>query len=68
MYENTRARPSADLLERLREGKRQWRCNMAARPIEEKIAILLEMQKRLYPILCQRGRPRPWERPWEITP
>jgi hypothetical protein len=63
-----RPRPSPDLLQRLRDGKQQWRQDMASRTIKEKVALLLEMQKRLYPVLSQRRHLRPWERPWEITP
>ena len=63
-----RARPAAELLENQRQAKARWRREMAARPLREKIALLLEMQRRLYPILQQRRTLQWWERPWDIEP
>jgi hypothetical protein len=40
----------------------------AARPLKEKIATLLAMQRRLLPVLRSRRVLREWERPWEIEP
>ncbi len=40
----------------------------AARPLREKIAALLGMQRQLLPVISRRRTLRPWERPWEIEP
>jgi hypothetical protein len=48
--------------------KARWRRAMAQRPFRETIAIVLEMQKRLYPVLRQRRPLQWWERPWDIEP
>jgi hypothetical protein len=40
----------------------------AARPLRDKVAALLEMQRRLLPILRKRRPLQSWERPWEIEP
>lgn len=62
------ARPSRELLDRQRKAKARWRKKMAARPFREKVALVLEMQRRLHPILAQRRALRWWELPWEIEP
>jgi hypothetical protein len=41
---------------------------MVKKPFRERIALLLEMQKRRYPVLRQRRAPRWWERPWKLEP
>jgi hypothetical protein len=48
--------------------KARWRREMAARPLREKLRLLLEMQRRLHPILRQRRALQWWEQPWEIEP
>lgn len=58
-----RARPSPQLLRAQRESKQLWRQQVSKLPFEEKIALVVEMQRRLYPILQERGRLRPWEQP-----
>lgn len=63
-----KARPSHELIERQRVAKERWRREMASRPFREKLAILLEMQKRLLPVLAQRRKLHWWERPWPIDP
>lgn len=50
------------------QAKARWRRDMASRPFREKVGLVLEMQKRLYPILSRRRSMRWWERPWEIEP
>ncbi len=63
-----RARPAKELLDAQVRAKARWRRDMAQRPFREKIAIVLEMQKRLYPVLRQRRSLQWWERPWDIEP
>jgi hypothetical protein len=63
-----RARPSEELLTRQREAKARWRHELARRPFREKVAIMLEMQKRLYPVLQNRQPMQWWQRPWNIDP
>jgi hypothetical protein len=40
----------------------------AQRPLKEKIATLLAMQRQLLPVIAARRPLREWERPWEIDP
>ena len=41
--------------------KKRFRARMAALPIEEKVRIVVAMQRRLVPIYAARGiRVRPW--------
>lgn len=61
-----RARPSDALLTRQREAKDQWRRQIASLPFGDKIRMVLEMQRRLYPILKERRPLQWWERPWEL--
>lgn len=64
--ERRRARPSRQQLEAQVQAEARWRREMAARPWREKIGLLLEMQRRLYPIIRQRRAMQWWESPWEI--
>jgi len=64
----SRGRPSEELLSRQRAAKARWRSMVARQPFREKVAIVLDMQKRLYPILRGRRSMRWWERPWDIEP
>lgn len=48
--------------------KREWHREQTRVPLEEKVRILLKMQREDYPLLASRGRLRAWERPWEIEP
>lgn len=61
-----RARPTKQMLDAQARAKIAWRQEMARRPFREKLALVLEMQRRLYPILSQRRTLRSWERPWNI--
>ncbi len=68
MESRSRPRPSPELIEGQREAKVLWHRRRAQLPIREKIRLLLDMQRNVYPIICQRREPRPWERPWIIDP
>ena len=61
-------RPAQDLIDRQRKAKARWRREMAARPFREKVALVLELQRQLHPVLAQRRALHWWERPWEIEP
>jgi hypothetical protein len=61
-----RARPSGSLITAQRQGKSEWRCTMVAQPFKEKLRLLLEMQRRLYPIIAARRSLQSWQRPWPI--
>jgi predicted GTPase len=68
MPDRPRARPSPELVAAQWRAKAAWHQQQAQRPVTEKISLLLEMQRQLHPILCQRRPPRAWERPWDIEP
>ncbi len=53
-----------DLLER----KRAWHRAQAAAPLQEKVRVLLELQRQDLPLIARRRPLRPWERPWDVTP
>ena len=53
-----------DLLER----KRVWHKEQAAAPLQEKVRILLELQRQDLPLIARHRPLRPWERPWDVTP
>ncbi len=54
----------ASLLER----KRAWHREQAKAPLQEKVRILLELQRQDLPLIARRRPLRPWERPWDVTP
>ena len=56
------------IMRRLFEAKAEWHRAQARLPIQEKVRILLELQRQDLPLI-ERQRPlRAWERPWDITP
>jgi hypothetical protein len=63
-----RARPSPELLARLRAGKALLRERRAALPLPEKVAQLLLLQRLQFPLIRNQRPLRSWERPWEIQP
>jgi hypothetical protein len=63
-----RARPSADLIARLRQGKADLRRERERLSLPEKVRQVIELQKAVYPLIAQRRELEPWERPWEIEP
>ena len=68
MTARPRARPTAELLDRLRRGKAELRARRAEMSLKEKVAIVLKLQ-RVYLPLLKRHRPlAPWERPWDVKP
>lgn len=63
-----RARPSAELLQRLRAGKLALRQRRIALPLREKVRQLLELQRVQFPLLAKQRPLRSWERPWDVQP
>ena len=53
-----------DLLKR----KRRWHREQSKAPLQEKVRILLELQRQDLPLLARQRPLRPWERPWDVTP
>ena len=52
----------------LLERKRAWHRALAAAPLQEKVRVLLELQRQDLPLIARRRPLRPWERPWDVTP
>ena len=48
--------------------KRDWHRQQAQQPLEEKVRILLELQRQELPLLARQRPLRSWERPWDVTP
>ncbi len=63
-----RSRPTPELLEQLRAGKRDLHAAQRELSLPEKIEQLLALQRIDYEIRSKRGDLRAWERPWEIKP
>ena len=63
-----RARPSPELLARLRAGKAALREQRIALPLPEKVRQLLQLQHIQVALLAQQRPLRPWERPWDVEP
>jgi hypothetical protein len=61
-------RPSAELLERLREGKAQLRARRCNLSLPEKVEAVIELQRACLPLLARQRPLRPWERVWELEP
>jgi hypothetical protein len=63
----TRSRPSAELIARLRQGKAELRRERERLPLREKVRLVLELQRFQFPLLARQRPLEPWERPWETT-
>lgn len=64
-----RPRPTPELLERLRAGKRELHAEQRDLSLPEKLEQLLALQRIDYEIRRARGGElQPWERPWDIEP
>ncbi len=60
--------PSADLVERLWQGKAALHRRHAGLPLREKVRLVIELQRMVLPLIARRRALRSWERPWEIEP
>jgi hypothetical protein len=68
MTTRRRARPSPELLSRLRQGKADLHARHAALSLKEKVAIVLELQRICLPLIQKRRPLAPWEHPWDVEP
>ncbi|HVF09914.1 MAG TPA: hypothetical protein VNA16_03880 [Abditibacteriaceae bacterium] len=53
---------------RIYAAKREWHRRQAQLPVKEKMRIMLEMQKRVLPLLARQRTLHWWEKPWDIEP
>ena len=63
-----RPRVPAEEMEAIFASKREWHRRQAQRPVKEKVRILLELQRQVYPLLQRQRQLQWWEKPWEIEP
>ena len=63
-----RARPSSDLVAKLRAGKSELRRDRERLPLPEKVRLVIELQRVVYPLIARRRALEAWERPWEVEP
>jgi hypothetical protein len=61
----SRPRPSPELLERLREGKRRLRENARSMSLEEKVQRVIELQRIVLPAIARRRPLRSHEVAWD---
>jgi len=59
---------ASELRERAFAEKRAWHIAEASKSPVEKVAILLQLQREILPILRSRRPLAPHERPWTIRP
>jgi hypothetical protein len=64
----TTSRPSAELLERLRQGKAELHKQHANLSLPEKVRLVMELQRAVLPLIARQRALRSWEQPWEIEP
>ena len=62
------ARPTPELLARLRAGKAALREHRRSLTLPERVQQVLDLQKIHYPLIARRRALQWWERPWEIEP
>ena len=48
--------------------KREWHRRQGQLPLQEKVRILLELQRQELHLLARQRPLRTWERPWDIMP
>lgn len=68
MTRRPRARPTAELLDRVRRGKAELRARRTAMSLKEKVAVVLELQRLYLPLLERHWPLASWERPWNVEP
>ena len=57
-----------DEVRNLLERKRAWHRARAKAPLQEKVRVLLELQRQDLPLIARQRPLRLWERPWDVTP
>ena len=60
--------PPAEEVANLLARKRAWHRAQATAPLQDKVRILLELQRQDLPLIARQRPLRPWERPWDINP
>ena len=63
-----RARPTPELMSRLRQAKADLHSRRRQMSLKEKVAMVLELQRIYLPLLKRRRPLLSWERPWDIEP
>ena len=63
-----RPRPTEAMIAALFNSKVEWHRKQARLPIQEKVRILLELQRQDYPLIRRHRQMEWWERPWVIDP
>ena len=53
---------------RMYAAKREWHRHQAQLPVKEKMRLMLEMQKRVLPLIARQRPLHWWEKPWDIEP
>lgn len=61
----TPPRPSEELLERLREGKRDLHASARALSLPDKVRRVIELQRIVLPQIARRRALRSWEFVWD---
>jgi hypothetical protein len=64
----THSRPSPEMLDRLREDKRQLHAAARALSLEEKVARVIELQRIVLPLIARRRPLKPHEFVWGERP
>ena len=63
-----RARPTPELMSRLRQAKAELHTRQRQMSLKEKVAMVLELQRIYLPLLERRRPLAPWEHPWDVEP
>jgi hypothetical protein len=53
---------------KLRAGKSELRRNRERLPLPEKVRLVIELQRIVYPLIARRRVLETWERPWAVEP
>lgn len=53
---------------RVHASKEKWHEEQAHLPYQEKVRLLLQMQRAVLPIIAARRELKWWEKPWDIEP
>ena len=59
---------SVDPNEKAYQAKATWHAKQAKLPLQEKIRILLELQRQYLTLIAKHRKLKWYERPWPVTP
>lgn len=68
LMKQPRARPTAELMERIYRSKEALHAHRTSLSLREKVAAVLELQKIHLPLLRRQRPLHPWEQPWDVEP